>query len=108
MYQPAATEALHQNAIPRLVRIISSDNSSAHEHASYALGNIVCCREAEITAVAAGAIVPLVKLLASDRIDVLRAVCHALAYICYSNDGARAKALDASVIVRNTTRSGIL
>jgi hypothetical protein len=96
------------DAVPVLIKILNSDHSDAFETSVAALCNIA---GAEAPAVAAGAILALVKHLASRDVQVQTRACEALGKMCRSQAGAHAalsvNAISSLVSLLASTNKGL-
>jgi hypothetical protein len=95
---PERTMTLNSGAVLALVRLLDSYNAEVHEPATAALRNITALTAAEDAAIEANAIPPLVNLLTSSYMSVLRYSCEAIKNICWTRDSARAIAFGAGAI----------
>lgn len=83
-YPEARKDAMDANAIPTLVRVLSSTKSSSLQTvAARALANINTLEKAQIFSQKSKVIPTLFRLLWSSDIDLLKAVCAALRHICW-------------------------
>jgi hypothetical protein len=103
---PCTASALNANAIPPLVRHLSSSDIKVQEAAAGALWNITFHDPAQAVAVDENAIPGLVRLLSSNDNAVIIAACAALRNITWNLDRARASALNAKC--DSSTRSSSL